>query len=250
MNWTVWLNACLHDCKHWHVHVYRARDNFNSFLTTPHNKQFPYDMYEPVWNCRSKERVPAKGGDGPKFMCGVNMYETSTNYVYSLGSNGDMQFEDAIHERLPSMKIVTADPTLTNPTKNTVRNKHYIQFINVAVGFENITTIDGKAYPSITFEQLKQQYNPVSIVKIDIESSEHQIFRSHTSCDILNHVDQVMVEIHGTHVNHIFKWFENCDMLLYSKEPNIWGCAGYHCGEYAFISAEFAYKEYMASRGR
>jgi hypothetical protein len=30
-----------------------------------------YDMFEPVWSCESRERLPASMGDGPKWMCGM-----------------------------------------------------------------------------------------------------------------------------------------------------------------------------------
>lgn len=248
MNWTVWLNVCVHDCNHWNAHVYRARSNYLSFSTSQRQKEFPFDTYEPTWNCRSKERLPARGGDGPKFICGLATYEDSTNCIFSLGSNGDTQFEDAIHNRLPSMKIVTVDPTLSKQNQKKLQNKKHIHFLDIAVGSESQTTIGHTKYKSKTLQDLVTQYNPVSIIKMDIEGSEHQVFTPKLSCDVLKDVDQVLIEIHPGNVHTIFSWFACCNMLLYSKEPNIWGCSGKHCGEYSFISANFAYKEYMASR--
>lgn len=248
MNWTVWLNVCVHDCNRWNAHVYRARNNYLSFSTSQQNNAFPYDKYEPIWNCRSKERLPARGGDGPKFICGLASYETSTDCIFSLGSNGDTQFEDAIHHRLPGMKIVTVDPTLTEAKKKTLQHKKHIHFLDIWVGSESIKN---KKYESRSLQHLLEQYNPVSIIKMDIEGSEHIVFTRKLSCDVLKDVDQVLIEIHMKtqhSVDAIFRWFSNCNMLLYSKEPNIWGCAGRYCGEYSFISPKFAYREYMASR--
>ncbi len=251
MNWTMWLNVCVHNCNRWNAHVYRARKNYISFSTTYHNSEFPYDTYEPIWNCRSKERLPAKGGDGPKFICGLATYETSTNRILSLGSNGDTQFEDAIHDELPGMKIITIDPTLSKNNQKKLKNKKHIDFLNIAVGSENQTTIGNIKYKSRTLQSLLAQYNPVSIIKMDVEGSEHIVFTNKLSCDVLKDVDQVLIEIH-TRAQHdvksIFRWFARCNMLLYSKEPNIWGCYGKLCGEYSFISAKFAYKEYVTSR--
>lgn len=92
-------------------------------------------------------------------------------------------------------------------------------------------------------------YKPVSIIKMDIEGGEHEVFTNKLSCDMLKDVDQVLIEIHTTgqhNVHTIFKWFANCSMLLYSKEPRV--CGGTKCVEYSFISVNFAYKEYLASR--
>ena len=81
----------------------------------------------------------------------------------------------------------------------------------------------------------------MSILKIDIEGSEHAMHKE--SCDILEGVDQVLIEIHGMCVAPLFDWFSKCGMLLFSREPNIWGCKGVRCVEYSFISATFAYKD-------
>lgn len=181
-------------------------------------------------------------------ICGLHVYDVkSTHYVFSLGSNGDTQFEDAIHARLPKMRIITTDPTLHDLAKKKLQSKKHINFIDTAIGNASTSIINNKAYESITFEQLRKKYKPYSIVKIDIEYSEHVIFNEHTDCNLLKNIDQILVEIHGVQVQSIFNLFSKCNMLLYSKEPNIWGCMGTICGEYSFISAEFAYKEYIAS---
>lgn len=243
------MNACFSDCNKWHAHVHRAKTTFDSFSMTQSNPGFPFDKFEPNWNCRSRERIPALGGDGPKWICGLDLYDvTSTDYVLSLGSNGDTQFEDALHGRLPHMQIITIDPTLNEHAKNKVLKKKHIHFVDLAIGNETSTTIKRKMYKSMSFTQLHDKYNPSPIVKIDIEGSENIIFRERTSCDTLKGVDQVLIEIHGLQVEATFNWFSSCNFLLYSKEPNIWGCGGKHCGEYSFISPEFAYKDYIRSR--
>jgi len=149
------------------------------------------------------------------------------------------------------MRIITADPTLRNSAKKKVQNKKHIHLIEVAIGHENNSVIGNKIYKSMTFGKLRMKYSPISVVKIDVEGSEHVIFNVNfpTHCNVLKGVDQVLIEIHGTRgIQAIFNWFSECNMLLYSKEPNIWGCGGTKCGEYSFISAEFAYKEYITSR--
>ena len=248
MNWSVWFNACTINCIAWNAHVQRAQKASKSFLASPVRSYFPYDRFEPVWNCRSKERLPAKGGDGPKFICGLHVYDaSSTDYVFSLGSNGDTQFEDAIRVKLPHARIITVDPTLTPTNAAKVQGKKHIHFLNVAVGSETTTTIGKKVYSSVSLKNLTDTYEPTRILKIDIEGGERTVFSPKTPCSVLKNIDQVLVEIHGTKPQQVFEWFSACNMLMYSKEPNIWGCHGRVCGEYSFLTADFAYREYLAS---
>lgn len=250
MNWTAWLSACTVNCEHWNNHIYRARDNFDSFSSQKQNSKFPYDTFEPVWNCRSKERIPALGGDGPKFVCGLSTTydQSSMQYILSLGSNGDSQFEDSIHKKLPKATIITADPTLSDEKLNNIKHKKHIEFLNVGIGSEDSMLIGKKRYKSMSMQRLLSRYRKIDILKIDIEGSEREIFKPNMACATLKNVDQVLIEIHGDRVNSVFEWFYNCNMLIFSKEPNIWGCMGVHCVEYSFISPNFAHKEYIASR--
>ena len=69
-----------------------------------------YDSYEPHWNCLSRERIPTRGGDGPKWVCGVDTLNKSA-LVYSFGSQGDTQFEDDIQARVSTDNIFIFDPS-------------------------------------------------------------------------------------------------------------------------------------------
>ena len=78
MNWTTWFSACnaTYNCEQWHKHVEFTMRLHASFSTSA-VVEYPYDKYEPVWNCRTRERFPAKAGDGPKFVCGIHLYNKS-----------------------------------------------------------------------------------------------------------------------------------------------------------------------------
>ena len=55
-------------------------------------------------------------------------------------------------------------------------------------------------------------------------------------------VDQIMLELHGVDFNNIKALFLAADdarMRVFHKERNHWGCEGYRCLEYAFVSEEF-----------
>lgn len=195
-----------------------------------------------------KNDFPPLPGDGPKFVCGLTVYDVSKEQVvFSLGSNGDTQFEDAIHSRLPNSKIITVDPTLNHANLEKVRLKKHITFLNTAVG-ALANNYKSNTYKSTSLRDLFEPFEKVDILKMDIEHAEYQIFTIKSDCEILHAADQVLIEVHGQTPKPVLDWFSRCSMLIFSKEPNIWGCQGTSCGEFAFISPDFAFQEYLMSR--
>ena len=87
-----------------------------------------FDLYEPEATCFREERFGSESeerfdayGDGPKFMCGVDLIAAKARdensdgcLVYSVGSNNDVQFEKAVHTHM-GCEIHTFDPTLNKP---------------------------------------------------------------------------------------------------------------------------------------
>ena len=87
-----------------------------------------FDLYEPEATCFREERFGSESeerfdayGDGPKFLCGVDLIAAKANdenadgcLVYSVGSNNDVQFERAVHTHM-GCEIHTFDPTLNKP---------------------------------------------------------------------------------------------------------------------------------------
>jgi hypothetical protein len=87
-----------------------------------------FDLYEPEATCFREERFGSESeerfdayGDGPKFLCGVDLIAAKTRdenaggcLVYSVGSNNDVQFERAVHTHM-GCEIHTFDPTLNKP---------------------------------------------------------------------------------------------------------------------------------------
>lgn len=85
-----------------------------------------FDLYEPEATCLTEERFGSKSGtrysaygDGPKFICGVDLIATKAKksdgkgcLVYSIGSNNDIAFEKAVFTTMPGCEIHTFDPTL------------------------------------------------------------------------------------------------------------------------------------------
>lgn len=250
MNWTAWLAACTVQCGRWETHVAAAQRVYESFETSVPTVRHGYDAHEPVWNCRTKERFPALPGDGPKFVCGFAVYDAAPRppAVLSLGSNGDTKFEDALHARFPGASIVTVDPTLSTENLAKVRRKRHIHLVTRAVGDGRDVTIKGRHYTTTSLPQLFDEHGRATILKVDIEGHEHSMLER-TRCSDLAGVDQVLIEVHGTPARRaLFEWFSSCNMLMFSKEPNVWGCKGVSCSEFSFLTPTFAYREYAMSR--
>ena len=246
MNWTVWFAACTaNDCTQWNSHVTRAKHAHESFRSFPRlrgGRSKIFDTREPVWNCRSKERVPAQPGDGPKFICGIHTYSFYPVHVFSLGSNGDTKFEEAIHRRIPHATITTVDPTLTPQRRMLVSSKPFIHLKENAIGDGSVITINGQKYSSKRLTDIVRT-NESIVLKMDIEGFEAQTMQ-HIKCEEIT-LDQFLVEVHGKS-SIVFDWADECNLLMFSKEVNIWGGGG-KCSEFSFLSAPFAYKEYMLS---
>jgi hypothetical protein len=110
-------------------------DEYNERRKIRHEKKmgstgekFIFDLYEPEATCFREERFGSESeerfdahGDGPKFLCGVDLIAAKARdenaggcLVYSVGSNNDVQFERAVHAHM-GCEIHTFDPTLRRP---------------------------------------------------------------------------------------------------------------------------------------
>ena len=228
-----------------------------------------YDIFEPTWNCESLERVPWQFGDGPKLVCGVDVLGARRScLVYSVGSNGHVDFEKGIKSRAPNCEIHTWDPYL---------NARELKILHAAQADGTLTYHDAgligddgvallpkgrdsrKVIPSKNFtafvDDLGHRARTIDILKVDIEGGEFTAF-AHTG--LLGKcleggaptvpIRQVHLEIHGVEPLPIFQLFEmffDCGYALVSKEPNHWGCKGVECGEFSLVSPEHAWDEFV-----
>ena len=136
-----------------------------------------YDMFEPVWSCESRERLPASMGDGPKWMCGMPEVAVSNRpcLVYSFGSNGDTKFETAVKTAAPRCDIHTFDPTLGNGGKR--------QAVRVAekqgiLTFHNLGVADKDGY--IRHIDMARQTEPALVAQLESDpATKEAIYASH-----------------------------------------------------------------------
>ena len=181
--------------------------------------------WEPSIRCLFEERI-GMIGDGGKHVCDPSCLLNKPDcVVFSIGSNNDFSFEEAI---MPFCPIIhTFDHTVAKPTP-----PPGVIFHSVGVGRR----------PYLNFHDLLVLANVsiVKILKIDIEGSEFDFFTSKAVTLMKNHVQQILVEVHIgnqaiTSVNNFVSLLTNAGFYPFSKEPNIFGSHG-DCFEMSLIN--------------
>jgi len=266
-----WLKMCRPHhgsscCEEWRNKVVHARaSQLKVEASNPVKQLGCFDLYEPSWNCELKSRLPEEGGDGPKWVCGIDHLPNKA-LVYSFGSNGDISFETGIRNKNPTAEIVVFDPTLTKGGAAYVRNNNF-QLIEVGLGgVKNDYFVIGKTkFPSKNLVQHMKDLNhtakTIDVLKVDIEGSEFNSFANLMIGECPNvdiKINQLQVEIHErnaadrttravacSRVDKLFKQLDDCNLMMFSKERNHWGCAGYKCVEFSFISPSLAFHVFM-----
>lgn len=186
--------------------------------------------YEPSFSCLLEERVGAQG-EGGKWICDPNKIQAQENcLVYSIGSNGQYDFEEHVHNHISSKcEIHTID---MNPWQTYTKNAppEYVTYHVNTIGPKPHTPIDKLV------KTLGHTDREIDIFKIDCEGCEWKTYKSWFGKGV--RIRQVLVEIHGTGGGHKAHEFFNTlfDMgyVVFHKEPNTLGCGG-ECVEYAFV---------------
>lgn len=209
---------------------------------------------EPNWNCHIQTRIGLRYGDGGKFVCGKSSYfQEKPCLVYSVGSNGDFSFETDVKYTF-GCEIHTFDPTGNTPLYSSLAREAGVTFHSLGLSnnrssmMNSVTNTTSQllSFPEIV-ELLGHTKRHIDILKIDCEGCEWGAFPEIWQ-GIQNNqytVGQVQVEVHGTDPSQLHPFFDACeanDFFLFHKERNHWGCDGYLCVEYSFISKLTAYQ--------
>ena len=104
----------------------------------------------------------------------------------------------------------------------------------------------------------------ISILKVDVEGAEYDALAdAYQMCaDGELSIDQMTVEFHVglaiqsgdarnytlRHLRDVFAGASACGLMLHHKERNSWGCDGYACIEYSWVSATHARRTFMSLR--
>jgi hypothetical protein len=238
----LWQRMCTQKskcCDVWHNMLHASERSFQSFIsydeTKKHRDVSMFDPIEPTWNCETKRRVPEAGGDGPKWMCGVDELSDKP-LIYSFGSSGDVAFELAMRSMRPNAEIVVFDPTMAEKERNYVISTGFKLVESGLVGRnEKQFSIGASKFPGMDLlahmEALGHKSRVIDVLKIDIERSEYDALSAINLGDCPTadvHIGQLQIEMHVLNSNDnvvVRKFVEhlyNCGLKIFSKERNQW----------------------------
>ena len=233
-----------------------------------HWYQNALDNWEPWYSCDLEERLPTRLHDGPKWVCGAAFHPTPCNLV-SLGSNFDASFERAMHEAAGCRRYIV-DPTLAPFPRKLQAFSSSVEkigaHVNVSFGVGKDGTLvhimlEKNKTRMVGLRRLLTERYPgptrhISILKVDVEGAEYDVLRdAYRMCaDGELTIDQLLVEVHaglaiksGNRLEYTvrdlhaaFADADRCDLLLHHKERNGWGCDGYACVEFSWVSKTHA----------
>jgi hypothetical protein len=184
------------------------------------------DNAEPGYSCIHEERL-GPSGEGGKWMCNPQQFRDSSRtapcLIYSVGSNNDFQFEQAILKDVSSRcEIHVFDHTVQTPT-NKPGAVHFHLW-----GLSNVDSADGKMKTLHSMvAALGHQGRTLDVFKVDCEGCEWTTFQSWFDAGV--QIDEILVEVHGgtmtpssnPQAKQFFQEMFNRGMLIFHKEPNV-----------------------------
>lgn len=198
--------------------------------------------WEPGFTCQHERRI-GRWGDGGKWVCDphriTSKHGSQSCLVYSVGSNNDFSFEEAILKDIsPDCEIHTFDPTVgEHPSKLPAYGN--ITFHPWGLGHEDHGAY--KTLPSM-IKELGHQLKEIDILKIDCEGCEWATFASWFEDGAPLSARQILIELHngtlGPHdppISHEFiSFLREKGYVIFHKESNTLGCKG-ACIEFSFL---------------
>eukprot|EP00536_Pseudo-nitzschia_multiseries_P018461 jgi/Psemu1/55717/gm1.55717_g len=219
------------------------------------------ENFEPEFTCPHEFRL-GKLGDGGKWVCDpyrITETETETTggggtttttgttttkqkettkkcVVYSIGSNGNYQFEEAVFEHVSrDCEIHTFDINASNRGKDFDKEakRRGVNFHHWGLGPEKTTKAHKKknknATTMKTFQEiitdLNHRQSTIDVVKIDCERCEYEQYEQWLEDwkETGVTVRQILIEIHNSdlpHVVNLFEVFQKAGYVMFHKEAN------------------------------
>jgi Methyltransferase domain len=222
------------------------------------NMKAKHDRFEPSWNCHIEQRVGNEFSDGGKFICGSlrSYFSTRPCLVYSIGSNGDLTFEQSFTQA--GCETHTFDPTGDSAAweaNAAASGVHYhawgLRGDVPSSGTTFFNPLTNAHNPLLTLMEMRTRLahdgRKIDILKVDCEGCEWAAFNLIFE-DIIQgryRVGQIQIELHNLDLPVIEDFFKHANQAKYHvfhKERNHWGCNGYLCVEYALIEEETAFE--------
>jgi len=204
--------------------------------------KFRMDLFEATAHCLEEDRL-GKLGDGGKFCCGLSRLKNLSNcVVYSMGSRGEMSFENDIQALdNGNCEIHTFD---TDPQFGSLWEGLHLRKMYYHPGFVTPT-----GPHSLRGIMKSLGHDHIDILKMDIEGSEYGVLR-----EALNptedptfppvNIGQLLVEVHEYSRNIAWRTYAMLADLehagLYEFHSEINPYQPWACRELAFINVTYS----------
>eukprot|EP00123_Amoebidium_parasiticum_P022222 comp8254_c0_seq1/m.3679 comp8254_c0_seq1/g.3679 ORF comp8254_c0_seq1/g.3679 comp8254_c0_seq1/m.3679 type:complete len:363 (-) comp8254_c0_seq1:438-1526(-) len=199
------------------------------------------DNWEPTFSCPYERRL-GHWGDGGKWICNPHVIKRPA-IVYSLGSNNDFSFEEAMHEYFAGqVELHTFD--FGTP----VGKPDFVNYHQYFISAEDKNNTGGPVHKTVKTIMKELGHSHVDIFKIDIEGHEMDVLLPVLENNGFPNVDQMQIELHvkpgsfkptPDQVDRFFKLLsEKEQMEIFHKEPNIKFGGGIAC-EYSLVKVDW-----------
>jgi Methyltransferase domain len=208
--------------------------NMKGSINAEHPDRSYYQMnWDPDFSCMYEDSVGGKVSDGHKWICDPHRLAFENPcLIYSIGSNGDFNFEVEMSHIAPNCEIHTFDPGNYTPWK---LNGDSINISYHEWGIKSTGKLQhDQPYKSLpeTLAILGHNNTKIDVLKIDCEGCEWEVYKDILQID----ARQIAVEVHNVNENTamFFQALHDNGYVIFHKEPNIHGCSG-DCVEFSFL---------------
>ena len=190
--------------------------------------------WEPAFTCQHERRI-GQMGDGGKWVCDPHRIHKKSCLVYSVGSENDFSFEEAVWTMVsPECEIHTFDPTIGEQPSNLPAGNIHFHPWGLAAQDDGVF----KTLPTIITE-LGHTGREIDIFKIDCEGCELNTYRGWF--EGATNIRQIQIELHGgtegrppVQAQKLMLFLKSNGYVIFHKEPNIQHGGG-SCVEYSFL---------------
>jgi hypothetical protein len=188
--------------------------------------KFYAENWDPDFSCQFENSIGQNESDGHKWVCDPHRFRKLPNcLIYSIGCNGQFEFELDMHRVAPNCEIHIFDPTdySQKMRENGLNGDHYHAWgLKPSSDYDESSlpeNVKGLTFKTLTesMEQLGHLGRRVDVFKIDCEGCEWKSYP-----DFLDHdLRQILIEVHGSNEPKFFEAMANAGYVIFHKEPNL-----------------------------
>jgi len=164
-----------------------------------HDNRHPFNMWEPTAACVDPQVLGGADADGARTLCSFQraFKDREPCIVYSIGSNGDFAFEDALLALADRCIVHTMDCTMSGRFTASFEVKPRLWFHPWCLsGVDGLPDARFKSLRGI-HDALGHSWGSLALLKMDVEAYEHAVLESWDATDPLL-PEQLSVEVHCT----------------------------------------------------